>query len=127
MNKDFRVAVNYADHFKIVQLGKRLGLEAVICHLRLLGYVAQYKPKGILHKMTDADIESAAGWKGELGLFVATLADLKLVDIKTKRGIRTVIVHDWFEYNSYAFYGPERAKKAQDAANARWRKRLEQC
>jgi hypothetical protein len=38
MNKDFNISADYADH----------------CHIRLLGFVSKWRPKGVLTGMDDS-------------------------------------------------------------------------
>ena len=62
MATDFRLAVNVLDHPKLLKLRARLGAEAVLGWIRLLGFAAQYRPDGKLTEMSPEDIALAAGW-----------------------------------------------------------------
>jgi len=71
--------------------------------------------------MTEADIETEAGWTGTEGLFVSTLLDIRFLD-KPRRG--PLKVHDWMKWNSWSFHAKERRRHAQKAAKVRWDKRF---
>ena len=100
MNTDFRLNVNYVDHPKLVILRNELGVEAQVSHLRLLQYTAVNKPSGFLTGVSDRFIESAAGWKGTPGAFVASLTsnDIRLLDVVDGG----YYIHDWAEHNAWA-------------------------
>ena len=129
MNEDIRISVAFTDHPKTVKLQRRLGAEAVICLIRLYGWVALNKPLGMLEyassidlamlkKSASEDIEIAAKWQGEDGIFYETLVELNLLDEKKK----SVSIHDWATHNPYAFHANDRKNKAKKAAEARWNK-----
>lgn len=118
MNKDFRVAITFADHPKTHKLMRRCGDKSCWCLLRLWGFVAANKPDGNLVSMDGEDVEIAAGWSGEPGLFVAALMDLRILDGSPG----SYSVHDWQDHNGYAAHAQERSEKASKAANARYKK-----
>ncbi|GEM_PF-5083371 len=114
-----QIEAGYFQHFKIQKLRRKLGTDAVLCHLILLTFTASNKPKGNLTGMDEEDIEIASNWTGESGKFVEALVDLRLLD-KTKSFFR---VHDWQEHNAYLYNKPERIRQARKAARARWKNR----
>lgn len=118
-NTDFRITTDAFDHPKLVKLERQCGAHGVICLLRLWGFTARYHPKGVLNEMTLEDIEIAAKWTGENGLFGKTLLHLHLLDIKAN-DMGSLSIHDWEEHNSFAFRAPERIKRAKKAAAVRW-------
>lgn len=113
---DFRLSVGVIDHPKIVKLRRRLGADAVLALIRLWGFTARNRPRGDLMGMDADDIEIAAGWDGEPGSFVAQLLDLVLLD--DNDGV--LAIHDWPEWNAWAYHAPERQERARKAANQRW-------
>lgn len=121
MAEDFRVTIDFPDHRKTRRLIKKAGMEAILSLLRLWGYAAQYRPKGILTGLTEHDIEAEAGWTGEPGLFFATCIsdDIRFIEVWRKGVYR---LHDWSEHQPYIYRRPERKKAAQTAASIRWAK-----
>jgi hypothetical protein len=116
VNKDFRVSVSITDHPKIIKLMRRLGDRAFFNLVRLWGYVAINKPGGNLAGVDAEDLEIAADWRGDPGIFVPALIDLGLLD--NTNG--TLVVHDWTEHNEFASYSKARSEKARNAARKRW-------
>ena len=116
MNKDFRVLVTLPTHPKTKKLMRQLGDRSFYNLIRLWAWVAQNKPEGELSNMDKDDIEIAADWQGDEGLFVDTLIDLRLIDCENE----TCIIHDWTENNGYASAAKVRSEKARKAAMARW-------
>jgi hypothetical protein len=116
MNKDFRVLVTLPVHPKTKKLMRQLGDRSFYNLIRLWAWVAQNKPEGVLANMEKEDIEIACDWKGDEGLFVDTLIDLKLIDCKD--GVCEI--HDWEDNNGFAFGAAQRVAKAKKAAKARW-------
>jgi uncharacterized phage protein (TIGR02220 family) len=131
MNKDFRVLVTLPVHPKTKKLMRQLGDRSFYNLIRLWAWVAQNKPEGVLANMDKDDIEIAADWEGDEGLFVDTLIALRLVDCN--EGVCEI--HDWEINNGFAFGAAQRSEKARNAAKARWGSKdanhakscLEQC
>ncbi|MDO9463784.1 MAG: hypothetical protein Q7J67_00545 [bacterium] len=119
MNKDFRVAVSFPHHPKTKKLIRQLGYEAVYSLINLWSFVAMNKPSGVLNNMDIDDIEIASDWNGECSKFVLALLEHKFIDEIS--GVYSI--HDWKDHNGYAFYSPERSKKAKNAAESRWNKK----
>ena len=120
MNNDFRVIVTLPTHPKTKKLMRQLGDRAFYNLIRLWAWVAQNKPEGLLANMDKDDIEIAADWDGDEGLFVDTLIALRFIDCED--GVCKI--HDWEENNGYASAANKRSEKARLAAKARWDKRL---
>ena len=118
MNKDFRVLVTLPTHPKTKKLMRQLGDRSFYNLIRLWAWVAQNKPEGVLANMDKEDIEIAADWEGDEGLFLDTLIDLRLVDCDD--GVCNI--HDWEDNNGFAFGARERSEKARKAARAKWDK-----
>jgi len=95
---------------------RRLGDRAFYSLIRLWAFVSQNRPDGALGHYSVEDIEIAADWQGEPGLFVKTLLDLRFLD----EGQTGFLVHDWKDHNEYASYADARSEKARKAAQARW-------
>lgn len=116
MTTDFRLSTSYPSHPKLQKLERRLGAGAVLCHLALLAWTAENRPKGALLNMTPEDVEIAARWSGKEGLFVDTLLELRLLD----REGETLSVHDWQEHNPWVAEAPGRQAFAKRQNHRRW-------
>ena len=119
MNTDFRVSCGYFEHPKIQKLGRILGSDGILSHLRLLRFVAVNRPSGELHSMDCLDIALASGFGGDEAVFLAALLDTHLLD---EGADGALTVHGWADHNDYATTAPQRKAKAQSAAAARWGK-----
>ena len=97
MNTDFRVHVDFFDHFKTIKLERQLGYESVISLMRLWAWAAKNRPDGIFSGMDADDIEIAARWNGEQGAFNAVVTSLKFLDFVDG----TYRLHDWKDYNEW--------------------------
>jgi len=117
MNKDIRVATSFPRHPKTVKLRARLGADGVLSLISLWAFAGEYRPKGVLSKLTDEDIAIAANWRGDRKEFVETLLEIGWID-RTKRGL---VLHDWEDHNGFAFHAEERTKRARKAAKAKWK------
>ncbi len=118
-NDGIIVKITAFDHPKIKKLMRRLGVAAFYNLTRLWAYTAAYKPDGVLIGREKDDIEIAADWQGDDGVFVDTLIDIGLIDCKD--GVCSI--HDWAEHNSYAAGAGARSAKAKAAAKIRWEKK----
>lgn len=116
MNNDFRVTCDSFDHPKLVKLQRICGEGGVLCLFRLWAFTAKYHPRGDFGTMTDEDIEIAAKWNGDPGVFFSALIKFRLLD----ETLGSYSIHDWEEHNAFAFHAPERSEKAKNAARARW-------
>jgi hypothetical protein len=119
MKQDLRLDANYLDNPKIKRLRASLGDTGIVSHIALLCYVRRIFPEGKLHDMTSIEIEDAARWQGESGLFSATLERLRLLH-QNGDGYE---IHDWYEHNRFAATEPIRREIARNAVNKRWEKR----
>ena len=118
MNIDIRLSLEFFDHPKIGKLEKRLGLEGVLCLLKLWAWAAKNRPSGKLEGLDIEDVEFVARWKGDEGEFVAALLAMRLLD-EVSGGFA---IHDWEDHQAYASKSDERSSKARKAAEARWSK-----
>lgn len=121
MNIDIRLSLDFFDHPKTKKLSKRLGLEGVFSLLKLWAWVSGNRSTGILTSMDAEDVELAADWGGEDGLFVQTLLALRLLD--ENEGVYAI--HDWEDHQAYASKSEERSSKARKAAETRWNRAAE--
>lgn len=120
LNEDIRISVEFWTHPKTVKLERRLGIEGPK-HLQMLwSWVAKNKPDGDLTGMDDEDIEIAASWQGDEGLFIKTLIDLKWIDSRSinessnDRSTNEIYsIHDWQDRNPWAANADERSNKAR--------------
>ncbi len=120
MSEDFRVSVGLFTHHKFKMLKRKLGADGVLCLFALWAFCVQNKPTGRLDGMTTEEIEIAADWSGEDGLFVHTLLDLRWLELEED----TFIVHDWREHNPYAASSEERSDRARFSKLAQIDKKL---
>lgn len=109
MNADFRVAVDFFSHHKARKLKKRLSSDGLISLLQLWAYAAKLRTDGELSGMDAEDIEIAACWDGEDGVFVAALVEVGFLD---QRG-DAYALHDWVDNNSWAADAADRQDKAR--------------
>jgi len=96
---------------------RRLGDRSFFNLVSLWSFVAMNKPDGNLSELDAEDIEIAADWEGDGGLFFKTLIELKFID-KSDDG---VFIHDWKDHNGFASHSKERSEKAKMAAETRWK------
>jgi hypothetical protein len=112
---DIRLDITIFSNPKVLRLQKRLGSDGVVALIRLWCYTGASKPDGDLG--TDVEtIEVAAGWTGEDGKLVDTLASLKLLDVGDDGSF---LVHGWDENQPYIADAPSRSEQARKAALAR--------
>ncbi len=116
MNTDFRISVTIATHHKTIKLMRRLDDRSFYNLVRLWAYAAANKPDGDLKCMDSEDIEIAADWMGENGLFTKTLVDLRFLNNEDGR----YNIHNWSNHNEYAAHAKERSEKAKIAARKKW-------
>src|SRR5262249_516620 len=95
---------------------KRLGLPGCWSLVCLFVWVGANRWEGDLKGLSDEDIELAADWEGEPGVFTAALRDVGFLD--GDEGNSTV--HDWAEPNPWATNRGRRIEAAKLAANKRW-------
>lgn len=115
-NTDFRLAVGYFEHPKIVKLERRIEESGVLAHIRLLRHTTVNHPDGVLVGMDIEDIEIAAKWCGEDGAFVAALLQIRLLD----ESDGTYTVHDWADHNPWACGFKARSLAGKKAAVIKW-------
>lgn len=108
MNKDIRLSVGFFDNPKTVKLQRRCGVEGIISLQKLWIWTAMNKPNGDLSGMDSEDIEIAAKWEGEPGLFFSS-ASGSFIDIDGDK----IKLHDWEENNSWAAGAEDRADKGR--------------
>lgn len=109
MNTDFRVSVDFFSHHKARKLQKRLGASGLVGLMRLWAYAAKVRTDGDLSGMNSEDVELAAEWEGEDGIFCATLLEVGFID----QGETGLLLHDWAENNAWAAEAADRQDKAR--------------
>jgi hypothetical protein len=116
MNKDFRLAINFASHPKFIRLRRRLGDSAALGWVCLLAHVAAYRPDGSLSGMDDEEIAIAAQYPDNANKFVQALIEFHLIDeIEDKRSI-----HDWNEWNPWAAKAKQREEESRRGGQNAW-------
>jgi len=119
-----RMDPGVADHAKIDALCRDLsgpdydgGRDPFRCWVRLLGYVADHKPDGILGDNATL-IEFHAKWRGAPGAFIQTLLRLQLLD----HDLYGYGIHKWKERQPWIAEREARSRAASYAASCRWNK-----
>ena len=96
-SKDYiKISCWFWKHLKTLRLKRKLGSEGVIALIRLWCYAGIYKPDGRLERWDEEDIEMAAEWQGEPGVFVRTLRELGWLDADEET--KTYSLHGWQEH-----------------------------
>jgi len=111
MLADVRISCGIAAHRKVKKLIRRLGTDAAWRLVCLYAWAGAYHPSGDLAGLDADDIELAVDWPGNPGELVATLLDLRLLDV----GSGGMAIHDWSKHNAWA------AGFTQRSAKARWK------
>lgn len=114
MNTDFRVSVDFFSHHKARKLRRRLGADALLSLLQLWAYAAKMRADGSLAGMDAEDVELAAGWDGEIGVFTEALIEIGFID----RHEGGMVLHDWAENNPWAAGADTRREAASIAGKA---------
>jgi hypothetical protein len=109
-NTDFRVSTDFFGHIKTHRLGRVLGNDGVVGLIRIWCLAATSYPDGIFKELTPEDIEAFADWRGESGLLVETLLQLKFLEHDAEG---CIVIHDWREVNSWAANAEQRADEAR--------------
>lgn len=114
MNSDIRIDLYLPKHPKYKRLKRLLGespMEYLVC---FWCYVASYAPAGNLVGWICEDIEEAAEWRGEKGVFFKAMQDVGFLD-ETNDGYTP---HDWEEHQPWVIKAPERTENAKKAGKA---------
>ena len=113
---DIRLNEDFLRHYKTRALRKRLGADAVLSLQALWIWAAVYRTEGVLYKMDDTKIESAAEWDGQEGKFISALIELEWLD-KLEDG--TYALHQWTEHQPWAADFANRSDKARLSSMAK--------
>lgn len=116
MSNDARIMTSLPSHPKTRKLIKRHGQAAGWNLLCLFLFARDNKPDGDFTGMASDDIELAANWQGDDGLFVQSLIEFGFLD-KTDNGYK---IHDWADHNPWAAGAKKRSESAQRNAAKRW-------
>jgi len=109
MNTDIRLDVDFYGHPKTIKLIRRLGFEGVVCLQRLWLFAAKHKCDGDLDGMDEEEIAIASGWNNDPSTFVATLVQLRWLDVDNE----TYSLHKWIDRNGYAASSDDRSDKSR--------------
>lgn len=119
-NVDIRLDANIAGNGKTRRLIRLIGDHGWACLIRLWLHAGVYFTKGILHGLTNDDIEEIVGWKGDPGVFVSTLIDERWLDPCGENG--ELSIHDFKQHQPWIYFSEERSAVARDKALKRWGK-----
>jgi hypothetical protein len=114
LNTDIRVSVSLPRHWKYRKLKRLIGCPPMEHLVVFWGTVAEQVPNGALNGWSTDDIEDAAGWTGETGLFAQSMIDTGFVDI-TESGFYP---HDWHVHQPWAIGARDRSEAARIAGKA---------
>jgi hypothetical protein len=109
VNTDIRINIEFWDHPKTVKMERRLGLQGIKSLQLLWFWAAKNAADGDLSHLDEEDIEIAARWTGESGIFFCALADLRWIDIEGEKKR----LHEWHLHNPWAASAEERGDKAR--------------
>lgn len=109
MSGDARISTGLPSHPKTLKLIRRLGTGSAWNLVCLFLWAASNRSDGDFTGMSDEDLELAAQWGGDEGVFVAVLADIRFLD--GEEG--AYCVHDWAEHNPWAAGAISRSYKAR--------------
>ena len=109
---DARLSTGLPHHPKTKKLIRRLGADGAWSLVCLFLWSAQNRSSGNLFGMTDEDIEIAAGWEGDDGVFISALQEVKFLDgdASNRR------IHNWSKHNPWAAGAEARSESAKWAA-----------
>ena len=116
---DLRLDTGLPGKGKTRRFIRLIGDHGFACLIRLWCHAGIHHTKGILRDMTYDDIEEAAAWKGDKGIFVETLLDERWLD---KLGNGDLALHDWKEHQPWLYFSEERSNVARQKALTRWSK-----
>lgn len=114
MNTDIRIDVRLPRHRKYKKLKRIIGPATMEHLVTFWGTVAEQVPNGALNGWSTEDIEDAAGWDGESGVFFAALVESEFLD-ETESGYYP---HDWHEHQPWVVGAEERSESARKAGLA---------
>jgi hypothetical protein len=117
MNKDFRLATNFASNIKFRRLVRRLGDHGGLSWVRLLAYVADQRCDGDISGMDAEEIAEVAGYEQDAQTFLDTMLELGLVD---RDDDDELVVHNWIAWNPWAAGAEGRSEQARRAVQKSW-------
>jgi len=120
MTTDIRLDVTMPANPKTKRLIRLLGDHGFACVIRLWAFAGAYRQEGILTEMLDDDIEEAAGWRGDKGTFVSTLADEAWLD---KQANGEYSLHSWSNHQPWIVNAKKRSAIARENASKAWETR----
>ena len=109
---DARLSASFPTHPKTKKLMRRLGTAGPWALVCLFLWARMNRADGDLNGMTDEDIELAADWAGDDGVFVAALVAVGFLD-GTNGAYR---IHDWAEHQPWSAGADDRKQSSAWAA-----------
>lgn len=108
---DLRLALGWHKHLKTRALRKTLGADGPLSLIALWSYAGENHKDGDLSRLSDDEIEAAAEWPGEPGVFVSALRRIRWLDEKR--------LHDWLIEQPYIADTEKRVAAARVGGRAR--------
>lgn len=109
MATDARISTSLPGHPKTRKLLRKLGPAGAWSLVCLFTWTAANRSHGDLSGMSVEDLELAADWQGEEGLFVSTLVAVRFLDGATGE----YRIHDWADHQPWAAGADMRSAKAR--------------
>lgn len=116
MNADIRISTSLPRHPKYKRLKRLLSESPMEYLVSFWCYVASYAPTGELTGWNCDDIEEAAEWRGDKGLFFSSMIEVGFLSEKDQG----YYPHDWEDHQPWVVGSEERSKAARKASQARW-------
>jgi hypothetical protein len=114
VNTDIRLDVTLPTHPKFVRLRRKCGPRSMEHLVRFWLEVAKAKWSGVLEGWGCEDIEAAADWDGEAGMFCRSMIEVGMLE--DKEG--TYSVHDWGVHQPFVANYEDRREKKSAAGKA---------
>jgi len=112
---DIRISTDLYRHRKYKKLKRLLGGKQAMDYLLTFWCnVAEQLPNGALNGWSNEDIEMAADWDGESGIFHSAMIDSGFLDV-TNDGFKP---HDWDQHQPWVVSAKERSEAARIAGKA---------
>lgn len=109
MSADARLNTGFPGHTKTKKIKRKLGEPGCWSIVCLWLWAAHHRPSGDLSGLPDDEIESAADWNGDEGVFVSAMVSARYLD-GDSGGYQ---IHDWQEHQPWLVGSDMRSLKAR--------------